>query len=349
MTTELAERRKATVLRLFIVAGIMAATAAVTITIEARSARPDLAAGLAAPGFAEHIADAQKITIVSKDESFRIERIERGEERAWVMRDRADYPVRADRLAALSENLTQLALARRMTSDPSKHARLGVGDPREGGEGVLVQIEDERGAFLVNLIFGIDSGALYVRRPDEDQTWSARGEAPPLRAIAAWLDLAPQVFLPQDVARVEVTPAEGRAYILARDKAEDRDFRIAAPEGVVPESPARVTETALRITRIAPVDVQPAPAINAPARARLRVRAYVGVYVDAEIVDSDGKSWLKMVARADTPAEEPLALDLNERIAPWAFGLTAEDAQSLAGPLANLLPQAPAEGEPPDL
>jgi hypothetical protein len=338
MSSDLAQRRKGRALRYFLIAGSLAAVAAVTLGIEYRASRPDAVSGLVMPGLGDAIAAGRRIVITSADATYRIERAQRGEQAIWVMRDRGDYPVLASRLNQLTEGMRTLRYTRRMTSDPSKHERLGVGDPRQGGRGVLVQIEDGRGALLVNLILGVEPSGLYVRRPDEDQTWAAEGDLPPLRDMAAWLDLRPLELEPEALARVEIMPAEGRAYILGRDAATD-PWRIAAP-AIAPLSQSVVRAAAERLTSLSPRDVQPAPAIQGPVRARVRASTFDGVVVDAEIIEADQRLWVKLVARAGAPEQEPAALALNNRAAPWAYGLTDLDAQALAPPLATLVPGA---------
>jgi hypothetical protein len=338
MSTELAERRKRRVLTLWLIAGGIAALAAVTIGIEYRASRPDLASGPVIPGLEESIRNGQRIIITSADATYRIERAQRGEESVWVMRDRDDYPVLASRLNQLTEGLEGLRYTRRMTNDASKHERLGVGDPREGGRGVLVQIEDARGAPFVNVILGVETSGLYVRRPDSDQTWAARGELPPLRNIAAWLQLTP-LDLPADrLARVEIMPSEGRAYILARDSAE-APWRIASP-ALASLAQSSVTAAAERITQLAPVDVRSAPAIQGAPFARVRATTFEGVTLDAELIESDGRPWLKLVARAEAPEQEAAALEINNRAAPWAYALDPAEAAGLAPPLGSLIPGA---------
>jgi len=336
MSTELSERRKRRALTLWLIAGALAAIAAITIGIEYRATRPDLASGPVLPGLSETIRNGQRIIIVSADASYRIERAQRGEQSVWVMRDRDDFPVQAARLAQLTEGLQGLRYTRRMTNDPSKHERLGVGDPREGGRGVLVQIEDARGALLVNLILGIEPSGLYVRRPDSDQTWAARGELPPLRNVAAWLELRPLDMPPERLARVEIMPREGRAYILGRESA-DMPWRIVAP-ALATLAQSSVTAAAERITQLSPIDVRTAPAIQAPAVARVRATTFDGVTLDAELIESDRRIWLKLVARAETPEQEAAALEINNRAAPWAYALDEMDAQGLAPPLGALIP-----------
>lgn len=336
MSTELAERRKKSALTLWMIAGALLAVMAVTIGIEYRAARPDLASGAVVPGLADSIQNGQRIIITSADASYRIERAQRGDQSVWVMRDRGDFPVLGSRLAQLTEGLESLQFTRRMTNDASKHERLGVGDPREGGRGILVQIEDARGALLVNLILGVETGGLYVRRPDSDQTWAARGELPPLRNVAAWLELRPLDIAPERIARVEIMPREGRAYILARDSAET-PWRIASPALAV-LAQSSVTAAAERITQVSPVDVQPAPAIQGAPAARVRATTFDGVTLDAELIDSDGRTWLKLVARAEALEQEGAALEINNRAAPWAYALDDADAASLAPPLGSLIP-----------
>lgn len=344
MSTEMAERRKGRAFGLWLLAALSLAVAAVSIAIEGRASRPDTASGPVAPGLEARIADAQRIHVISSEASYQIERTQRG----WAMRDRGDYPVLATRLAQLTEGLEGLTYVRRMTSDPAKHARLGVGDPRQGGRGVLVQVEDGQGAFLVNVILGIEPGGLYARTPDQDQAWAIRGELPPLRDIAAWLDLAPLVIEPTSLARVEVVPTEGRPYVLERGRAEDQ-FAIVAPARLEPMTAAMVTAAAEQITRLSPVDVQPAPAIQGPPRARVRAITFSGVVLDAEVIDRDGKSWVKIVARAPetdpTPEQTAAALEINNRSAGWAYGLSQVEADALVPPLAALLPPPP--GPPP--
>jgi hypothetical protein len=339
MTSSLAERRKAQSLTLFLIAGALAVVAAVTLGIESRGLNPNGAAsGPVLPNLEETIGGAQRIIVTSAEATYRIERTQQG----WAMRDRDDFPVLPTRLAQFTEGLEGLHYQRRMTSDPSKHERLGVTDPREGGRGILVQVEDGRGALLVNLILGVETSGTYVREPDDDQTWAVQGELPPLRDAAAWMDLQPLTIPADRLARVEVMPAEGRAYILARDSAE-QPWRIAAP-ALAPLAQSTVAAAAEKLTQLAPIDVRTAPAIQGTPRARVRATTFDGVLIDAELIPSDNRLWVKLVARASaeepTPEQEQAALEINNRSAAWAYSLSDMEAEALAPPLGRLIPQA---------
>jgi len=343
MTNTLAERRRGRALTFGLIAAGLVVVAAVTTAIEMRSSRPDLAQGLVVPGLDEQIQGGQRIIIVSHDATYRIEKAQRGESAVWVMRDRGDYPVLPARLAQLTEGLEQLRFTRRMTSDPSKHERLGVTDPREGGRGILVQIEDAQGALLVNLILGVEPSGTYVRRPDDPQTWATEGELPPLRDVASWLDLQPIELSADRIARVEIMPANSRAYILARDSAE-QPWRIASPSLAV-LAQSTVASAAEKITDLSPVDVQPAPAIQGAPTARVRVITFDGVAIDSELIPSEGRTWLKLVARVvaaeATPEQQAAAQAINDRVSAWAYALSDMEAENLAPPLNNLIPSGP--------
>jgi hypothetical protein len=340
MSTDLAERRKARALTLLLIAGATLGVAAVTSAIEYRSAHPEQASELVVPGLANTIAGAQRVSIASSEASYRIEKTQRG----WAMRDRGDFPVQAARLEQLTRGLTDMRTSRRLTADASKHARLGVDDPRQGGRGVLVQIENAERAFVVDLIFGIEPGGrTFVRRTGQDQVWEVRADPsgrglPPLRDIASWLNLRP-LELPEDsLARVEIIPATGRGYVLAR-AAGDQPWRIVSPD-LAAASQSLVTTTAQHLNELRPTDVLEAPAIQGAAKARLRAITFQGVAIEAELIESDGKTWLKLVARAQTPEQEAAALELNNRVAGWAYALSEMEASELAPALATLLPAA---------
>ncbi len=340
MTTETATRRRRRAIMLMAVAGGLIALAAVTLGIEARSSRPDLAVGPVVPNLRETIGRAQRITVTSADASYRIENTQRG----WAMRDRGDYPVEAGPLRQLREGLQNLQYLRRMTSDPSKYDRLGVGDPRQGGRGILVQIEDGNRALLVDLILGVETSGLYVRKPGEAQAWAVRvapgaGELPPLRNVAAWLNLRPLTLQPSDISRVEIAPQAGAAYILARPTQDAATFDLVSPARAA--QTASASATAEQITQLQPIDVQPAPSIQGTPRARIRALTYNGLAIEGELIDSDNKTWLKLVARAVDPTHERDALTINDRTAAWAYALSAEDAHALAPPLSGLLPEEP--------
>src|SRR5262249_30978604 len=153
--------------------------------------------------------------------------------------------------------------------------------------GVLVKIESGTGALLVNLIVGTvptaGQGVVYVRRPDQDQTWAAQAasnaQLPPLRNVAAWLNLKPLDLPADQLTSVVISPPSSRPYILARADAT-QPWRLTSPALA---TPASVDSTAEKITQLTPIDVQPAPAIQGAATGHLQISATPGIVIDAEL------------------------------------------------------------------
>lgn len=347
MTTALAQRRARLATRMALIAAISVGVAFITLSIQARSLRPPTSVGLVLPELAARIGDAQRVTLTTADGAMTIVRTRDG----WVMRDRDDYPVRPEAMEQLAEALTTMALRRRMTTDPENYPRIGVDDPAAGGRGVLVQIENAAGAFLADLYVGEQTAAgdVFVRRANEAQAWAASADLPALQDPATWLDLTPLTLDPAQVARVDIAPAAGRGYALARPTApvgepqtQPQPFGFAPPlSALAPRSVFELTQTAERLAALAPIDVRAAQAISGEVRARLTALTTTGVAIQAEIIAAEGGSWLKLTAAAPPDAAEAVLAEaqaINARAQAWAYQLTDAEAAQLAPALETLLP-----------
>jgi hypothetical protein len=358
MTTTLRARRASLALRIVAAAAALAVLAFMVVSITGHALRAASADGPVVPELtSERLEQIRRISVRSSDGAFTMERLADGG--AWVMRERGDYPVRPEQLAALAEGLQALRFERRMTSDPEKLDRIGLGDPAAGGRGVLLQMEDAAGALVVDLVLGVasETGGAYVRRNGQDQAWAVAGELPPLREAAGWLALAPLSIAPEDILRADIAPPEGRAFGLVRRVGEDgaptqpANFGLAPPlSGVDVSAGVSLSDLAVGLTAIEPIDVAPAAAVQGPARARITLFTSTAIAVDAEITTVGEEFWLKLNARATvaTPEAEAAAAAVNQSGGAWAYRLTNEAAAALTPVYDSLLPQTgvEAEGQP---
>ena len=351
MSTDLRARRAAWAWRIIGIAAALAVLAWVVVSIRGHAQRGDAVAGPVVPALTEtRMETIRRIAVRSTEGSFTIERGPEG----WVMRERGDYPVRPEAVQAVQTALQGLSFQRRMTSDPEKLDRIGLGDPQAGGRGLLLQMEDEQGALVVDLVVGVaaESGGVYVRQADETQAWAVSGDLPDLREPAAWLALRPLETPADTIIRVDVSPSEGRAYGLIRPTvttagvagaASALGFAFAPPlSGVQPSAAVSLEDLALRLLSVEPIDVAPAAAVQAPARARLAVTTNANLIIDAEIIAVGEDSWLKLAARAtvDTPEAVAAAQAFNTGSGAWAYRLTANAADGLTPVYDTLLPAA---------
>jgi hypothetical protein len=343
MTPHANERRRMATLALALGAVLAIISAAVT-AFDLDRLKPPTAAGPVLPGFSKAVGAAQAITIATKDAAYHIVRTDRG----WVLRDRGDYPVQRDRLAQFTQGLATLSYVRPMTRDPNKLDRLGLGDPAQGGDGILVQVQNAQGALLANLLLGMSPSGAYMRAPDKDQAWAVKGDLPPLKDPAQWLDLAPLSIDVSRIIRATVIPPVGPAYALNRG--ENGDFVLDKPfDRLLVVSPEGVNTTAQAFATLKPIDVAGAPAITGAAGARATMRTANGLLIEGELIGQGGRHWLKLVARGETPEAQAEAQAINARAAAWAYGLSDLDYADFAPPLSALAraPNVLAPPEPP--
>lgn len=326
----LAQRRRARLAWAVASAALAVLAAALSLGSAAGRLEPPASPGLAAPAYAVRPEAAERIRIATREGGYELVR---GSDGLWTVRERGGYPVRAEMVQAFEKGLSELRFGRPMTRDPDKHARLGLGDPQAGGAGIHVQALDARGALLANLILGATPEGAFVRRATEAQSWTLVGDMPPLGAASAWLDMRPFTVDAARVARVDLQPAAGPPYAIVRLTPEQA-FMIGAPFSALPvRARELLPEAAGALGGVQPLDVLPAPAVAGAPRGRLTMRTFDGLAVSGELYAQDGRWWLKLIARADTPERAPEAAAINRRSGPWAFAVSADFARRAAPPL----------------
>jgi hypothetical protein len=150
--------------------------------------------GLAFPGLAPRLQDVTKVEITHQNTRTVIEKRPDG---GWGIAAIHDYPVQTAKLRAMLTGLTELRLVEARTSDPAEYSRLGVDDPNAAGStAALLRLLDANEKPILALIVGhrrVRSQAnvpeqVYVRRPDETQSWLAEGSLQVDADSSLWLD-----------------------------------------------------------------------------------------------------------------------------------------------------------------
>jgi hypothetical protein len=289
------------------------------------------------PDFAEQRAETSAIRVTLGDESYTL--VATGD--GWHFGTPAGYPIRQDRLAELSEGLESLVWDTPRTEDPEKLNRLGLGDPREGGTGALIEVLGQDGEPSAALITGRKSDSIYARRPGEPQAFRVTGNLPPLYSSEAWLDLGFLDIHEDAISAVRLTDSEGASLFLQRTiGASDRAFRPAPPyENYRLVSRIAVTGPALALTRFLPIGVKPAAALRTPAVARHITQTHDGLEVDVHAYrERDGFFITIRAVEAGEGAQRAAAI--NERTKGWAFQLTETDWADYT-PLVSSIVRAP--------
>ncbi len=311
------------------------------------------------PDLTARLTGARQIIITQQGKTLRIVLSADGR---WGIADRHDYPARIDRIRELLTGLTELRVMEARTADPTQWHRLGVDNPADAGSSAsLLRILDADGSPLLELIVGrrrmrVQGNvpeSVYVRRPDENQSWLAEGRLPVDADNQLWLDRDIANIPGARVMRVEVTrdagtPPATESLVITRNA--DGALTVPSPA----EHPAldtyRLEDTARAFEMLAFIDV--APAAQAPQH-RVGTSVFTldnGVRITAQVTKRDDEVWVQLAASGEGAGEDE-ARQLQARFEGWAFRVGVWKEQALTPRLADLsgdpAQTPPAESPPP--
>lgn len=343
--TQIKHRQRAGRVRIMagMAGGLVLAAIASQFLNTAPAPRNDLAGKPVLPGFSAVRETAREIRITLADESYALAASPEG----WRLSTADGYPIRADRLSELAGGLETLAWDAPRTRDPGKLNAIGLGDPREGGNGALVEVIGPGGDVEAALITGRKDEHIYGRRPGEVQTFRVTGTLPPLYSAEAWLDLDIIDIQPAAVSAVRLTDARGASlYLQRRVGAGDQDFRPAPPyETYNLVNRLAAAGPALALARLQPTGVKPAAALSTRPVARHITETHDGLEVDVRGYREEDGYFLTMRAiEAGEGANR--ASVINQRATGWAFRISEIDWADFAPSVSSIArPPEPAPEE----
>lgn len=302
---------------------------------------------LAFPGLADRLAQARRIELIRHGQATTLDR----DGDTWRIAQASGYAARGERVRELLTGLTELRLVEERTSDPARHAAIGVDDPRsEGSTAVLLRVLDGQGAAIAELVLGRRRvrtqgnvpEAIYVRRPAEAKSWLAEG-----RLVA---DADPQLWINRDIAslapdrlrRVEIARTGEEPLVLARAGEVDAPLEIVTPEAAPVADRTALDEVTRAFDMLTFVEVRRAAEAPGETLGETRFLYTDGLTIHAAPQREGEVLWLKL--RADGDSDEAKAF--QARWDGWAYQLGLWKEKALIPRLADLLPQAPAGADP---
>ena len=272
----------------------------------------------------------------------------------WVARDRDGYPADAGKIASLVVQLAQMTRVEAKTRLPEKYGRLNLGDPDSAESGAKeVRLMAGNGKSLASLIvgkqkfsLGADGRGVYVRLPDDPQTWLARAEIDPAVSAGGWLDPDIVDIRPEMITGVTVTHPAGGKIRLVRPKSGGSDFELAnIPRGKEVTSAYALNEIAGVLSSLTLEDVaRPDKVAFTPKNTITAVyECRNGMRVTIEIVDHDGKTWLKIAADSDVTGDvkaaeaRQLAAQIALKGENWVFRVAGYEVSALKKRMSDLV------------
>jgi hypothetical protein len=303
--------------------------------------------------------DVATIQIETKSASFNVTRNAEGR---WILPDKDKYPADINMVRKTVLGLAELDLVQAKTGRSDWQEKLGLGLPKSGGSGTLVTLKDGKGEVLASLIAGTGAEgeaaggrqAIYVRRPNEPQTYVARGTFQATTDLVQWLDKAFVELARDRVKAVARKPIKGRPYTVTRAKPEDENFRIveAIPAGRVLRTETEPNAVGNALLGISFEDVRPQEKLDFANAARADYTTFDGLTLSLSIIQQENDYWMTVNAVAD-PTVQPSpakpgarqlkpdvakeAKEINALVGGWAYKVPRYKGAILMAPLEDLL------------
>jgi hypothetical protein len=158
---------------------------------QGRGTTPERARGSAMlPALKERAEEVGAIEVLRGNSTVRLERNPDG---SWIVATSESYPARNELVRALVASMGELAVEERMTAKKDRHGELSLAWPDESGKARLVRFlpKDPLAPIVAEVVVGeerFSPDAVFVRQPDQDQTWRARGRVQLPYEANGWID-----------------------------------------------------------------------------------------------------------------------------------------------------------------
>lgn len=288
------------------------------------------------PDLAPKLQDAAHIEITHQGKTTAI--VKHGD--TWGLVDRGGYIVQPSKLRGMLTGLTELRLVEQRTTDPEQFNRLGLEDPNgKTGTSNLLRVLDASGKPIVAVIVGHRRvrtqgnvpEQVYVRRPDDNQTWLAEG--------SLQVDADPQLWLERDImnidhariASVAVTHGDDTVE-LARD---GQKLAMKVPAEHPPLDDYKLDDVDRGLELLTFQDVQ---TDKEPVGDKIGQSVYTtsdGLAVTATVFKGEKDIWARFAATGNDKTKDE-ADKLNARLAGWTYQLGAWKQKALVPSLDDL-------------
>ncbi|HZY68180.1 MAG TPA: hypothetical protein VFE52_06310, partial [Devosia sp.] len=269
---------------------------------------------------------------------------------SWVAPQHGDYPIPDDKVNLLVSQLAGLRAWEPKTQDPELYTRIGVEDvaPEASSSRVVVSADGDEPVADVLVgrsaasIGARPSGGLFVRQPDEAQSWLAAGRVTIPQSIGEWLGTVVHVRAP-DIRKIDVLAGE-RLLATAEKPTGEPNYQLsfldpgilasgatAKDEGFKSMTRVVVTTTALEVTAAENLTF-------APDARRVVFETEAGMRIEARVGTLDGEDWVAFAVSATGGGEgQAAAEEMAARVNGRAFQLDDSRMSALMTPMGDLV------------
>jgi len=251
------------------------------------------------PGLEDKAQAVALIEVEARSGNFTVRRDADGK---WVVPGKGNYRADFNVIRRAVLGIASLQLVEQRTARADWQDKLGLKLPKEGGTGTLVTLKDEKGETLAGLVAGLpvegasagERNAIYVRRPDDAQTFVARGTFEAITDVARWLDKSFIDFPPDRIRTVSMKPFQGPSYTVTRPTPQTENFTVVErlPPGRSLRSAEEPNGIGNSLVGMSFTDVVPQGEIDFSKPARVSFQTFDGMALNIMIVERDKDFWI---------------------------------------------------------
>lgn len=299
------------------------------------------------PDLAPKLRDAAKVEITHQGKQTIIEKRSDGD---WGVASMHDYPVQEAKLRGLLTGLTELRLAEPRTSDPAQFSRLGVDDPNGAASMAdLLRVVDNAGKPVLAVIVGhrrIRSQAnvpeeVYVRRPEENQSWLAEGSLQVDADASQWLDRHVLNISHDRIASVAVGD---KALLFSRP--EGGKFTLTEPADHPKLEDYKVDDVARALELLTFQAVKADADVPGTEAGHSIFTTNDGLAVTVTMLHADKDVWARFEVTGSSDKVKAEADRLNGRLAGWSYQIGSWKEKSLVPTMDDVKAEEPKVPEP---
>jgi len=306
------------------------------------------------PGLLENAKTITEVEIVQAGKSMIFE-IKEGR---WTLRNSGGYPIHNNLITKVILSIASMELLEAKTALEKRHATLDLGDPMVSGtDSQRVIMKNADGDVLGDIVVGsanfflpeTTTGGMYVRRPDELQTYLVRGLVDIGEQPRNWLVRDIIDINTDDVVRVEVTHPDGeKLHVVPQEDAAGGYSFENLPDGMKLTSAFAPRNIAALVNGFVLNDVRrdaDAPLDDSEAY----VADFIlnsGMTVNMRIWRIGEKQYLRLTAAPGTAAPDSDAAKLAQEITAqsqgWTYIIPEYQYEQISKKMADIT--APVEG-----
>lgn len=299
--------------------GILAAITIIgivlAILVNRESASPLPNSGeLLFPNLLTMVNEINEVIVETHDQTMTLLRGEKN----WGVKEKDGYPADVEKVKQTIIGLAEMRILEPKTKNPELYDRLGLqGKDKEGALSTFVTLKTPNNPEAAKVIVGNQRPAkgnprmsdIYVRKPEDPQTWLVNGNLPLEKMPGEWLDKELTALVTRRVHRVIVTHPDGQTLILSKESPDDLDFQLdSVPTGFKVTSQFSLNNVVGSLVQLSLEDVKKEEKADFPKDSGVSavLETFDGLRLKVKTAKHDEKNFGKLSAEFDPALVRPV-------------------------------------------